>query len=64
METDMGHTVLELPFPVNCVWLLSYYSLYLVFTRPRTLNSGVAKAAKVVAVKVLSDNGTGQISDM
>lgn len=63
-ETDMGPTVLGLPFPANCALLLSHYSLYRVFTRPLAINSGVAKAANVVAVKVLSDEGSGQNSDM
>ena len=64
METGMGPTVLGLPFPANCTLLLSHYSLYRVFTRPRVVNSGVAKASKVVAVKVLSDEGSGANSDM
>ena len=64
METGMGPTALGLPFPANCTLLLSHYSLYRVFTRPRAINSGVSKAANVVGVKVLSDQGSGQISDM
>lgn len=64
METGMELTVPELPFPASCAWPLSHYSLYWVFTRPHALNSGVAKAAHVVAVKVLSDDGSGQNSDM
>jgi len=43
---------------------MSRYSLYRVLTRLDALYSGVAKAANVVAVKVLGDDGAGQNSGM
>ena len=64
MEMVMELIVLELPFLVNCACPLSHYSLYRVFTRLHGVNSGVAKGANVVAVRVLGDDGSGQNSDM
>jgi len=64
MGTDTEPIVLELPFLVNCASPLSHYSLYRVLTRRRPADSGVAKAANVVAVRVLGDDGSGQNSDM
>ena len=64
METGMGLTVRELQFQANCASPLSGDSFYRSLTPSRTVFSGVAKAANVVAVKVLSDEGSGQNSDM
>lgn len=63
---DMGLTVLELLFPVNCASPLSFIpSSVPLISGPVSLTlSGVAKGANVVAVKVLDDDGTGQNSDM
>ena len=63
-EMGMGPTVLGLPFPANCALLLSII-LFIGYLRALVfIISGVAKAANVVAVKVLSDQGSGQNSDM
>jgi subtilisin family serine protease len=60
----MEPIVQGLRFPANCALPLSNDP----FDRPLTpfsyVFSGVAKAANVVAVKVLSDEGSGQNSDM
>ena len=64
METGMELTVQELQFPANCA---SHLSSDPFCRRLRPLVrffSGVAKSANVVAVKVLSDDGSGQNSDM
>ena len=64
MGTGTELTVQGPRFPANCTSPLSNDFFYRSLTRSRAFFSGVAKSANVVAVKVLSDDGSGQNSDM